>query len=96
MGKTRLLAHFAREVHGEGANVLYGRCDEGALLPYQPFMEALRHFVVHCGPPQLPGQAEPELAELARLSPSCAAARAPRAAPAPGEPETQRYRLSRQ
>jgi DNA-binding SARP family transcriptional activator/tetratricopeptide (TPR) repeat protein len=93
VGKTRLLTHFAREVHGAGANVLYGRCDEGALLPYQPFMEALRHFVVHCGPPQLPGQAEPELAELARLVPELRSGAGAAAAPAPGEPETQRYRL---
>jgi DNA-binding SARP family transcriptional activator/tetratricopeptide (TPR) repeat protein len=93
VGKTRLLAHFAREVHGEGANVLYGRCDEGALLPYQPFMEGLRHFVVHCGPPRLPGQAEPELAELARLVPELRSGAGAAAAPAPGEPETQRYRL---
>ncbi len=93
VGKTRLLTHFAREVHGEGANVLYGRCDDGALLPYQPFMEALRHFVVHCGPPQLPGQSEPELAELARLVPELRSGAGDAAAPAPGEPETQRYRL---
>ena len=93
VGKTRLLAHFAREVHGASANVLYGRCDEGALLPYQPFMEALRHFVVHCGPPQLPGQSEPELAELARLVPELRTGAGDAAAPAPGEPETQRYRL---
>jgi DNA-binding SARP family transcriptional activator len=93
VGKTRLLGRFAREVHGGQANVLYGRCDEGALLPYQPFMEALRHFVVHCGPPQLPGQAEPELAELARLVPELRAGAGAAARPAPGEPETQRYRL---
>ena len=77
----------------ERANVLYGRCDEGALLPYQPFMEALRHFVVHCGPPQLPGQADPELAELARLVPELRSGAGDAAAPPPGEPETQRYRL---
>jgi len=93
VGKTRLIANFAREVHDQGANVLYGRCDEGALLPYQPFMEALRHFVVHCGPPQLPGQSEPELAELARLVPELRSGAGAAAAPAPGEPETQRYRL---
>ncbi|HEY7622796.1 MAG TPA: AAA family ATPase [Solirubrobacteraceae bacterium] len=93
VGKTRLLTHFARERHREHANVLYGRCDEGALLPYQPFMEALRHFVVHCGPPQLPGQAEPELAELARLVPELRTGAGDAAAPPPGEPETQRYRL---
>ncbi len=49
VGKTRLLTHFARELHRERANVLYGRCDEGALLPYRavhggaaPLRRALR------------------------------------------------------
>ena len=39
IGKTSLLAAFAREA-GD-AVVLYGRCDEDALAPYQPFVEML-------------------------------------------------------
>ena len=42
IGKTRLAAELARAVHGEGALVLYGRCDEGLAVPYQPWVEALR------------------------------------------------------
>ena len=43
IGKTRLLSHFAHEMQrSEGALVLYGRCDEEVLIPYQPFVEALR------------------------------------------------------
>ena len=42
IGKTRLLAEFAETVHSMGAGVLYGRAEEDALLPYQPFMDALR------------------------------------------------------
>jgi predicted ATPase len=41
IGKTRLLAEFARAVHGRGALVLYGRCEEERGVPYQPFVEAL-------------------------------------------------------
>lgn len=45
IGKTRLAAEFALRAHEQGAIVLYGRCDEEALLAQQPFAEALRHYV---------------------------------------------------
>ena len=45
IGKTRLAAEFAQALHADGAQVLYGRCDEGLAVPYQPFVEALRPFV---------------------------------------------------
>src|SRR5918998_1351949 len=35
IGKTRLAARFAEDVHAEGGAVLYGRVDAEALLPYQ-------------------------------------------------------------
>jgi DNA-binding SARP family transcriptional activator len=41
IGKTHLLASFARDVRAEGATVLFGRCDEEAAGAYQPFVEAL-------------------------------------------------------
>ena len=44
MGKTRLAARFAAEVHGGGAAVLHGRVDEETVVPYQPFVEAIRHY----------------------------------------------------
>jgi class 3 adenylate cyclase/tetratricopeptide (TPR) repeat protein len=47
MGKTTLSAEVARTVHEGGAIVLYGRCDEELGIPYQPFSEALRHYVAH-------------------------------------------------
>ncbi|MDQ1508024.1 MAG: hypothetical protein QOD57_5751 [Actinomycetota bacterium] len=47
VGKTRLAAELAGRVHDEGATVLAGRCDEDLGVPYQPFVEALRHFVDH-------------------------------------------------
>ena len=40
-GKTRLAAELAREAVADGGQVLLGRCDEEALTPYQPFVEAL-------------------------------------------------------
>ena len=41
VGKTRLSTHLALQVHGEGATVLYGRCDEDLGVPYQPWVQAL-------------------------------------------------------
>jgi class 3 adenylate cyclase len=45
IGKTRLLTEAALAAHAAGGTVLYGRCDEELALPYQPFVEALRHYV---------------------------------------------------
>jgi WD40 repeat protein/DNA-binding SARP family transcriptional activator len=41
MGKTRLAAEFAREMHDQGGWALYGRCTPEANDPLQPFAEAL-------------------------------------------------------
>jgi class 3 adenylate cyclase/tetratricopeptide (TPR) repeat protein len=40
IGKTRLVAELALRAHGAGATVLFGRCYEETLTPYQPFVEA--------------------------------------------------------
>ena len=40
-GKSRLAARFAVEAGASGATVLYGWCDEQALVPYEPFAEAV-------------------------------------------------------
>ena len=40
-GKTRLAAELARRLHGAGAAVLYGTCDDDLALPYQPWVQAL-------------------------------------------------------
>jgi len=49
IGKTRLVSEFALAVHADGATVLYGRSDEDLGVPYQPFAEALRHYITHGG-----------------------------------------------
>ena len=48
VGKTRLLAEFARTVHATGTRVLYGRCDEDVGVAYQPFVEAIGQYVALC------------------------------------------------
>jgi DNA-binding SARP family transcriptional activator/tetratricopeptide (TPR) repeat protein len=87
IGKTRLLTEICRAAHAEGAVVLFGRCYEEALTPYQAFIEALAEYVRAGGP--LP--AGPGAAELARLAPELAGAG--EAPPLTGDPEGARYRL---
>ncbi|HWM12522.1 MAG TPA: protein kinase [Solirubrobacteraceae bacterium] len=65
IGKTRLCAQFASEVHPSGT-VLYGRCEEEALVPYGPFFQCVRHFAPYR--PWLPDQLDlPPGFELAWL-----------------------------
>ena len=93
VGKTRLAAQFAAEVHGAGAAVLYGRCDEEPLRSYQPFIEALRHELRHSGLPT-DAEAAQELAELARILPEARPLAAAGGGPSTTQnPETERYRL---
>ena len=69
MGKTRLVARLASEARVDGATVLYGRADQEAVRPYQPFGQALRHLVAHT-----PGLAAEAADELAGLLPQLAGA----------------------
>lgn len=93
IGKTRFAAEFAEGAHGDGALVLYGHCDEDAPIPFQPFVEALRHWVT-CVPadelsarlPAAPGELALLLPELRRRLPEAAEDE-------PADPETRRYRL---
>ncbi|MCA1683102.1 MAG: AAA family ATPase [Actinobacteria bacterium] len=90
VGKTRLAAHFASEVHETGGAVLYGRCDEEPLVSYQPFVEALRHYLRH-GDWEEDAKVQGELLELSRLIPEAEMERSE--APPPRDPETGRYLL---
>ena len=69
IGKTRLTGEFCRAAHAEGATVLAGRCFEEMLIPYQPFVEALRQYVADCPPAELTVQVSPHRRELAALVP---------------------------
>ena len=83
MGKTRLAARFAAEAHASGAIVLHGRIDEETVVPYQPFVEALRHYAAHAG--DLSGM---DVEALAPLVPELGGM-----ASESGERENRRYRL---
>jgi DNA-binding SARP family transcriptional activator len=85
IGKTRLALQFMAACEAEGAVALYGRCDAETLVPYQPFVEALRRYAARVEPDRL----APWSAELGRVLPELTAG-----GPAPGPAEaTERYRL---
>lgn len=93
IGKTRLAAELALKAHAAGAAVLYGRCDEEPLLPHQPFVEALQHYVAGCPVPELRAQVSASGGELRRLVPELAERLPELAQPISGDPEGERYRL---
>jgi class 3 adenylate cyclase len=93
VGKTRLAAELAREVHEEGATALAGRCDEDMGVPYQPFVEALRHFLDFTPDGDLPQRLGRYGGELTRLVPELTARLPELPPPLCSDPETERYRL---
>ncbi len=47
LGKTTLVAEYARRAFANGACVLLGRCDEDLRVSYAPFAEALGYYIEH-------------------------------------------------
>ncbi len=94
IGKTRLVMEFARSV-GPEATVLLGRCDQEALVPQQPFVEALEWYARECPPEVLEAQlADVDgVRELAQLIAPLARRVRTVADPVESNPEGRRYRL---
>jgi DNA-binding SARP family transcriptional activator len=93
VGKTRLLAEVAARAHAAGSLVLAGRAPEQTLVPFQPFVEALGHYVSSAPLLELRNTAREHGVELIRLLPELRR-RLPDLPPGePGNPETERYRL---
>ncbi|TMB90636.1 MAG: hypothetical protein E6J45_08570 [Chloroflexi bacterium] len=93
IGKTRLCAELASSAHAAGAPVLYGGCSEETVVPYQPFVEALRGLAREMPTQALRGHIETASSVLGRLVPEL---EEPARAPAPdgrADPETERYLL---
>jgi tetratricopeptide (TPR) repeat protein len=89
IGKTRLTTEFARQVHAGGSAVLFGRCDEGMGVPYQPFVEALGRYTRDARTARFGRLA----GELTRLVPEVAERIQGLPPPLRSDPETERYRL---
>ena len=89
IGKTRLATEIARLAHSDEAAVLFGRCDEGMGVPYQPVREALGIYLRQAVAPDL-GRLGGELIRLVADIPDRVPGLAP---PLRSDPETERYRL---
>jgi class 3 adenylate cyclase/tetratricopeptide (TPR) repeat protein len=92
IGKTRLAREFARTTHEQGATVLAGSCHEEVHVPYQPFVEALRHYIACCPPAELAVQVTPRRAQLAAILPELEDTRSPYGPTGLGA-EQERFRL---
>jgi DNA-binding SARP family transcriptional activator/tetratricopeptide (TPR) repeat protein len=93
IGKTRLLAETALRAHGAGTIVLAGRAPEEQLVPYQPFLEALGHWVFRARLDDLRAASRGWGPDLGRLIPELRRRLPELPPPDPGDPETDRYRL---
>jgi DNA-binding SARP family transcriptional activator len=67
IGKTRLVAEVARAVDAHGALVLWGRCDEDPVAPFQPFAEALGRYFQSVSADRISRMPDWQLTELSRL-----------------------------
>jgi DNA-binding SARP family transcriptional activator/tetratricopeptide (TPR) repeat protein len=67
IGKTRLVLELARAVDAGGALVLWGRCDEDPVTPFQPFAEALSRYFQSLSADRISRMPDWQLTELSRL-----------------------------
>ncbi|MEA2313291.1 MAG: hypothetical protein QOE28_3259, partial [Solirubrobacteraceae bacterium] len=93
VGKSRLAAQLARRASDDNSSVLYGRCDEGLGVSYQPFVEALRGFVAGCDDLTLRELVGNRAGVLVAFLPELAERLGAVDAPALAEPEAERLRL---
>jgi len=93
IGKTRLATEVALDAHRQGGLVLLGRCDEDLAVPYQPFVEALRHLVAACPDDVLIEALGERGGELSRILPELSRRVPGLAAPQSADADTERYLL---
>ena len=93
VGKTRLVAEFARGVHDDGAIVLLGRADEHVDAPYGPWREAIRGVVRAASDEVLANHVAEFGGELSRLVPELARGVDGLPSPTEADPETERLLL---
>lgn len=94
IGKTSLCEQLAGYAASRGGRTLVGHCYEaGSLsLPYLPFVEALRSYVLERDPDILQAELGVGAAEVARIIPELRDL-APAPDRPPGDPEQERWRL---
>jgi class 3 adenylate cyclase len=93
VGKTRLSNELSRRVYAQRGAVLYGRCDEEAIVPYQPFVEALRPCINAYAPSALRERLHGLEPDLARVFPELLARLPEPTLVRSGDAEAERYRF---
>jgi class 3 adenylate cyclase/DNA-binding SARP family transcriptional activator len=93
IGKTRLAAELSNRVSAQGGLVFYGRCDEETIVPYQPFVEALRPCVAAYSLSALHERLHGLEQDLSRVFPELLGRLPDVSDPIPSDPESERYRL---
>lgn len=91
IGKTAVTTDLAQRAHAEGAVVCYGRSDKELGLPYQPFVEAFEHLVVHAPEEVVRGHFADHGGELARLVPTLRLRFPDCPAPTQSDADSERY-----
>ena len=93
IGKSRLAAESSRLAYSLGARVLHGRCDDELGVPYQPFAEALRHYVTHASEVELIAHVDAHGSTVARLVPELSRRLPSLESVSPVDDASDRYRL---
>jgi DNA-binding CsgD family transcriptional regulator len=96
IGKTALCEQLAAHVAAQGGRTLVGRCYEpgsGGSLPYLPFVEALRGYILTQPVEGLRAELGSNATEVARLVPEIRERLGVEPPPPGGDPEAQRWRL---
>ncbi len=93
IGKTSLAVEQAALAITEGAVVLFGRCDEESLVPFQPFVEAIGDHIAVAQPDALRRQLGDLARDLALLVPALGRVLPEVADVGPTGAENERYRL---
>jgi hypothetical protein len=94
IGKTRLATELSTSLFASGWTVLYGRATPDGVVPYEPFVEAIRHYLTHHPLPAgtFDPAIQPELSELGRIMPELRVGGATSRFPE-DDPHLQRYHM---
>jgi DNA-binding SARP family transcriptional activator len=93
IGKTRLTQRLVEELHSQNSIVLWGRCDEDPVGPYQPFAEALGRYFQTLPTATIAAMPAWRLTELARLILKLRKFAPPRDTGDAVDPSTERFRF---
>ncbi|MFQ6028718.1 MAG: AAA family ATPase, partial [Dehalococcoidia bacterium] len=94
IGKTRTAQELADYALNQGSQVLWGRChDQPGMLPFWPWVQAIRSYVRHQQPDQLRSEMGPGAADIAQVVPELKEQLSDIQPPPTVEPDQARFRL---